>query len=151
FLANVNMLTCLLTGFPLQWTFNGVPIPGATFQTLEITQDGVYSVIAKNSFGCIRESSPNYLQYTSPAGMEEMALLNAVSIYPNPATDELNFSVNEKMMGYHYQLTDCIGRTLQQGLVNETLIKLTLSDYEKGMYFLTIEGKTKKTFKVLKN
>jgi len=151
FLANVNMLTCLLTGYTLQWTLNGVPIPGANYQTYEISQNGVYSVIAKNSFGCIRSSSPNYLQYTSPAGIEEMELLNAVTIFPNPATDELNFSVNEKMMGYRYHLTDCIGRTLQQGLINETLIKLTLSDYEKGMYFLSIEGKTKKTFKVLKN
>ena len=151
FLANVNLLTCLLTGYPLQWTLNGVPIPGATFQTYEITQNGVYSVIAKNSFGCIRSSSPNYLQYTSPAGLEEMELLNNVNIYPNPAADELNFSVNEKMLGYHYQFTDCIGRTLQQGLINETLIKLSLNEYQKGMYFLTIEGQSKKTFKVLKN
>lgn len=151
FLANVNMLTCLLTGYQLQWVLNGTPIPGANSQTYEITQNGAYSVIAKNSFGCTKSSVSNYLPYTSPAGIEEIELLNAVTIYPNPATDELNFSVNEKVIGYHYVLTDCIGRTLQQGVINETLVKLTLNDYQKGLYFLSIEGKIKKTFKVLKN
>ncbi len=151
FLPNVNMLTCLLTGYQLQWSLNGIPIPGANLQTYEITQTGVYSVTAKNSFGCTRSSSPNYIVYTSPAGIEEIDLLNEITVYPNPATDELNFSVNEKMIGYHYSLTDCIGRTLQQGLINETQVKLILNEYEKGLYFLSIEGKTRKTFKVLKN
>ena len=151
FLANVNMLTCLLTGYPLQWTFNGTPIPGANLQTYEITETGVYAVIARNSFGCTRTSSSNYLQYTSPAGVDDLELLNGIAVFPNPANDEINFSVNEKIIGYHYSLTDCIGRTLQQGLINETLVKLNLSEYEKGIYFLSVAGKTKKTFKILKN
>ncbi len=151
FLANVNMLTCLLTGYPLQWMLNGVPIPGAVGQTYSITETGAYSVAAKNYFGCKKSSSSNYLPYTSPAGIGEIELLNAVNIYPNPTNDELNFSVNDRVIGFHYILTDCIGRTLQQGVINETQIKLTLGAYEKGMYFLSIGDKTNKTFKVLKN
>lgn len=151
FLPNVNMLTCLLTGYQLQWFLNGAPIPGATSQTYEITQNGAYSVTATNSFGCSKSSSANYIQYTSPAGLEEIGLLNAISIYPNPANDELNFSVNEKIIGYQYYLTDCIGKTLIQGIISEPLVKLGLNEYEKGLYFLSFEGKTKKTFKVLKN
>ena len=151
FLVNVNMLTCLLTGYQLQWLLNGSPIPGATFQTYQITQNGIYSVMAKNSFGCTRTSSPNYLTYTSPAGIDEIELLNSITVYPNPTNDELNFSVNEKAKGYQYIITDCVGRTLQHGIINETDVKISLGAYEKGIYFLTIEGITKKTFKVLKN
>ncbi len=151
FLSNVNMLTCLLTGYQLQWVVNGVPIPGATGQTYSIPQTGAYSIIAKNSFGCTKSSSSNYIEYTSPAGIDEIQLLNSISIYPNPTNDELNLSGNEEIIGYRYTLTDCIGRILQTGIINESQLKLSLSEYEKGMYFISVEGNSKKIFKVLKN
>ena len=145
------MLTCLLTGYQLQWYMNGIAIPGANLQTYEITQDGVYSVVAKNNFGCKRSSSPNYIAYTSPAGLEEIGLLNNVIVYPNPAEEDLNLIVNEKIIGYNYILSDFIGRVLQKGIINEVELKLSLNGYNKGLYFLSIEGVMKKTFKVVKN
>ena len=151
FLPNLNMLTCLLTGYQLQWYMNGIAIPGANLQTYEITQDGVYSVVAKNTFGCKRSSSPNYIAYTSPAGLEEIGLLNNVIVYPNPAEEDLNLIVNEKIIGYNYILSDFIGRVLQKGIINEVELKLSLNGYNKGLYFLSIEGVMKKTFKVIKN
>ncbi len=152
FIPNVNMLTCILPGYDLQWNMNGTPIPGATSQTYEITQDGTYSVTATNAFGCKKTSYGNTIVWTDPvAGVNELALLNSTSVFPNPADDELNFIVNEKIIGYHYTLTDFVGRAMLTGLVDKATMKLSLNALSQGMYFLTIEGKTKKTFKVLKN
>lgn len=122
-------------------------LTNTTTNSINVTY--VYTVSANS---CI---NPTTFSVVVPVGtctgIEENSILQNVTIYPNPANDELNFSVNEVVIGYRYTLTDFVGRAVQQGLIDKTIMKLSLSGLTQGMYFLTIEGKTKKTFKVLKN
>lgn len=45
-----------------QWLNNNLPMPGETMQCLEVTQNGTYSLIAVNTFGCVDTSDAVMLE-----------------------------------------------------------------------------------------
>lgn len=80
---NGNTLSAGVGASTYQWFLNGVAIEGATQITLEITEDGVYSVIATNTIGCQAESS----EYTAVVVNVNELSDNQWKLYPNPASD----------------------------------------------------------------
>ena len=75
-----------------------------------------------------------------------------VSMYPNPAQVELNFTgdifnVNENIK---YQITDLTGKIIRKGTVIER--KIDINTIKPGIYLVTLRTKSKKqTIKLLKN
>ncbi len=147
FLPSGNVLTCFLTGFNLQWYLNGFPISGATGTTYTITQSGNYSVIATNSFGCTSQSISMFVTYV---GIDDIDMLNTISIFPNPTSSDVTIVSTKNIIGYNYYLTDNIGKTIIQGVITDEKTQLSLQELETGLYFLSLEGKNKKTYKLLK-
>jgi hypothetical protein len=76
--------------------------------------------------------------------------LTQLSIYPNPATNELFYTLNTS--GTHtYKITDFIGRSVLQGEQNGNSARIDLSALTSGIYNLTIMvGKSSKTVRFLK-
>lgn len=76
--------------------------------------------------------------------------LNA-EIYPNPTANWINIAFNKAVNALSYKLLNNSGRTLiSKNLYNTDRIRLNVSEYPPGTYFLhiTIDNKDK-TFKVL--
>ncbi|MBL7884316.1 MAG: T9SS type A sorting domain-containing protein [Bacteroidia bacterium] len=147
FLPNGNVLTCFLTGENLQWNLEGTPIAGATGITHTITQSGNYSITATNNFGCVSQSISMFVTYV---GIDDLDMLNNLLVYPNPTSSDVTLISSKNIIGYNYYVTDNIGKTILSGLVNDEKTELSLNELQAGLYFLTLEGKGKKTYKIIK-
>jgi hypothetical protein len=73
-----------------------------------------------------------------------------LSIYPNPATNELFYTLNTS--GTHsYKITDFMGGIVLQGNQSGNSVRLDLNTLTPGIYNLTITvGKSAKTVRFLK-
>lgn len=62
---------------------------------------------------------------------------NALSVYPNPAHDQLNIQINSENVGT-YQLMDLTGKVLREGRVEGGRETLDVSRMTPGMYMLKL-------------
>ncbi|SEG43315.1 Por secretion system C-terminal sorting domain-containing protein [Halpernia humi] len=84
----------------------------------------------------------------------ENAMQKNITVYPNPVKDFLIVDFNaEKLKNARYQLFDASGKLINQGELKALKNDINTSAIRVGMYILSIssEGKTMKTFKIIKN
>ena len=84
----------------------------------------------------------------------ESAVQKKITVYPNPVKDFLIVDFNsEKLQNAKYQLFEGTGRIINQGGLRDLKNEINTSTLNSGMYILSIssEGKTMKTFKIIKN
>jgi hypothetical protein len=115
-------------------------IDGATSQTYTATVNGDYAVVITKN-GCTDTSDcVSFLN----VGISEEALLNGLSVYPNPTNGDFSIDLGENNPSVTIQITDVTGRVIQRNSYNEgQLLNLKL-DAPKGVYLLTVESDNKK-------
>ena len=76
-----------------------------------------------------------------------------VSIFPNPAVDQITVQISNYSLGYKYSLYDSFGKQLLNSEFNTNEISIQFSYFSSGTYFLVIENKNEKlkTFKIQKS
>ena len=76
---------------------------------------------------------------------------SAMMLYPNPAKDNIRFELTGDATIERYCMIDAAGRTLLQGICNDSMLHLDLTGLLAGMYFLElfIEGKPH-VYKIIK-
>jgi hypothetical protein len=112
------------------WSLNGTVIPGANATSLVMTQIGRYTVRAVNPSGCADTAGISIL-----VGLANVNPQTSVSVYPNPAHDVLNITLE----GVHpYRITNNLGQTVAEGLLNNN--QLQIEALAQGVYYLNIEG-----------
>jgi len=62
----------------------------------------------------------------------------SVSVYPNPATDEIVVSVKGNTGVINAVLTNVLGSVLQQTSLNNVVNKIAIAEYPAGMYYLLL-------------
>lgn len=87
--------------------------------------------------------------------IEDLEIHFQVRVFPNPTAEFINLEWTEAIDGYVLLLIDTNGKQLlQQKVTNQGRTEvIPFTDYSTGSYFLqlsTPEGKTIKTFKILK-
>jgi hypothetical protein len=116
-----------------QWYYNGDAIPGATNQSLIISQGGVYTVSVTGSDGCTSFSAP----YSSTIGTTELDESAAmIQLFPNPTTGIVEVQGVE--LDFRYALFDSRGRNVTVNRPQQN--QFDLSALETGIYFLQIES-----------
>jgi hypothetical protein len=142
FWITTNMLNTNLTGFALQWYFEGNPIAGATAMTCAVSASGNYFLTAMNYFGCESFSDTVFVTYNN-TGLEEEALINRLEVFPNPSTESftlrLDLNANTKVA---LSLYDMQGRKLMDSELGErsgeVIEKIDIRDLKKGIYLFEI-------------
>ena len=84
----------------------------------------------------------------------ENSIQKNINVYPNPVEDFLIVDFNsEKLAKSSYQLFDGTGRMINKGELKNSKTEVNTSTLSSGLYMLSIssEGKTVKTFKIIKN
>ncbi len=123
-----------------QWILNGTIIPGATGQSLNVTQVGTYT-LAVTENGCT-SLSPPFPVVTISINEIDGVTLNA---YPNPVSNILNIQSNKAItFDGTIKIIDLQGReitthiNLRSGqFINE---QMDVSSFSPGIYFLDING-----------
>ena len=140
---NVNTLTSS-TATSYQWFLNGNIIPGATNQSYNSTQDGLYTVQVTNANGCTATSAVLNFVYT---GIIETTGDKLISIFPNPTTgtvDICGYLINND--DFEIIVYNNCGEIVLQAK-NSSFFDL--SGFENGTYYFTvISGKNKVNQKI---
>jgi hypothetical protein len=136
-----------------QWILNGAIIPGATGQSLTLTQIGTYT-LAVTVNGCTA------LSVSFPVLSIGISEINGISfnIFPNPVHDVLTVTTNKSIsFSGVIKILDVQGRLVLEGIEikNGTVIneKIDVSTLSPGAYFLEIdsnEGTARIKFQVFK-
>ncbi len=143
--SNVTNTTCTF-----QWYFNGTAIANATDSIYNITQNGNYTVVVTNSWGC--EGSITLSIVFN--GIQETNNGFDVSIYPNPVKNELTISGFQFQTGDELKIIDVVGKEIySEKITNETINlghiersrSVQTSNLHVGLYFLEITSSNKKS------
>ena len=149
----------IATGWSNQFTFT-VPM-SATLATLRMRcrisyqpDEGAINPCGTTADGEVEDYSVKIKNAGSSAGIEENELFNAVQIYPNPTTNQLNIDFKELENGMDLiQIRDITGKTILE-LKNQDsqLIQVDVSTLSKGMYQLVLKtGNFQTTRRFVKN
>ena len=72
------------------------------------------------------------------------------SLYPNPASREINLETNNNIVDSNYVITSSNGSVMLSGKLSESNVKIDISSFPAGMYYFKISGIINKSFKVVK-
>lgn len=118
-----KVLTTTLAGYQYQWYRNGVAIAGATNQFHILTENGTYTLVITNQYGCTSVSIP-FDVTTVAAGSLPVAAPFTVACHPNPVTSDLDVRIEgEVAVPLTLTLVDATGR-----------VHRTLRDLEPGAH-----------------
>ena len=147
-----GILTTATSAITYLWYLNSVPITTATAQTHTASVDGFYSLEVTNALGCKAFSNT---QYVTTVGIEDYALLNGISLSPNPAKDILNINNNNsdaKLISY--SILNSLGQAVKKGTLEISNFKtenITISNLSIGLYALKLTtGEKSKTISFVK-
>lgn len=102
------------------------------------TQGTIYNVNGPvfYSFGTYKVLPRSASDIEAVLGMTEEQL-NAISIYPNPASDVLTVNGAE---GANVTVTDAQGKTVYSSTMSNTVETINVENLESGIYFINFEG-----------
>jgi hypothetical protein len=123
------------------------PTPGSYYViTVDLTQGGVpafdniavwfYSSKTPSNAGSFIVVDDVRIYEPSQASIGEEGL-NAINVYPNPATDNVNFNLGNNDVD-QIVIVDISGRIVDNIQVTGSLETLATSDYQNGVYFYQI-------------
>jgi hypothetical protein len=75
-----------------------------------------------------------------PAAVEILSPSSSLSIYPNPASNQLNITVSEALIGENYSLYNSVGQLVLTNKIQSTQTTLDISNLAQGTYTLVMKG-----------
>lgn len=115
---------------------NGNLIAGATSQSFTPTQSGSYNVEITQG-NCLINTSCEAIILDPQAEINENAIAN-FRFYPNPSSEEI--TLVELEIGATITLLDASGRVINQLTAESELIKLEVSHFTDGVYFIQVNS-----------
>ncbi|MBU0490030.1 MAG: T9SS type A sorting domain-containing protein [Bacteroidetes bacterium] len=155
-LSALLLLVLGLTGLHAQET---IPATGGNASgsggTVSYSVGQVVYTTYNGASGSIAQGVQQPFEISVITGIEEAASVSlTISVYPNPASEQLTLRVNSfDISGLSYQLYDINGKLLENTTIEGTETNIIMSNLVPATYFLkVIQGdKDVKTFKVIKN
>ena len=126
------------------WLLNNNPVSGAFNQVLQITANGIYTLMVTDTNSCSAFSQPMTVAYLAADNVSERTRIH---LYPNPAGESFTLSVNAEMIGTPYTFTDMTGRITHSHLIKKENTIILLDGLSSGIYILQIEGRSYKVVK----
>lgn len=125
-----------------QWQLNGQDIPGATNQSYDVLQTGLYSVFITDEHGC--GSSANV--YVTISGFQDLPADFNFSVYPNPSDGNfiIDLSNASGLSSSSLQIMNTLGQIVfssEENISSDKFKKeIKLPQASKGVYFIEIKN-----------
>ncbi|MGQ0828025.1 MAG: T9SS type A sorting domain-containing protein [Bacteroidota bacterium] len=85
--------------------------------------------------------SVDWISGTSAVGITEKVPSFGVNVYPNPAQNEIHFSINTPIEAISIQVFDVTGRMITEHAVKNDMSTINTSHFADGVYIYSIIGK----------
>jgi hypothetical protein len=123
--------------FEYQWFLDGEQILDQSSHLIIVDQEGSYSLVLVDQWGCKYNSNEIFFTTTNIADLIDVEL----SIFPNPATNYIDVFIGGSLDSYSYlEIYDMQGRKLINVQVLENNLRLNLDKLEKGTYLLKLNS-----------
>ena len=83
-------------------------------------------------------------------GINSLSLENDLTVYPNPTKSNITITNKTNIVGKKYIITNLVGQTILSGKLNLNETIVNLEALQSGMYFLSLDGMSKQSIKVIK-
>ena len=103
-----------------------------------------------NSGSCSDTSNVAVLTVNNNVGINEFTQNNLFSVFPNPAQSIINVTVDNKLIGDVYSISDNAGRIVLTGKLNSQYTTIELNNLSGGVYMFSVGENMKQTFIVIK-
>jgi minor extracellular serine protease Vpr len=143
-----TLISSAITGN--QWYKNGTIISGATGQKYTLTSSGNYKVVVTSTHGCSSESA---VMNTSPTSISNIENQTGISIYPNPASQQLNIKFDNSFKNLSYTIYDNSGKIVLSDKLNNInkgdIKTINLGNLPNGIYNVKLyNNETNHTVKI---
>ncbi len=122
------------TGYTYQWYKDGILQTGETNATYTATANGSYTVEVTAPNGCSAMSAATSVVNV---GISDINGNAAIRLYPNPTKGLLTLESSGRV-GDRYDITDALGRSVQQRTITTDQMTIDMSVQTQGIYYLTI-------------
>lgn len=141
---NGTLLTALPAGGTYEWlNCANVNTILTTAQTYTPLTNGTYAVVVTKS-GCSDTSSCASI---TTIGIEEYKEQHQFAVYPSPATDAVTITVNPKLIGKEFLISDAAGKLVLSGKLTAEKTVVRVTELAFGVYIIKIAGHSKKLVK----
>lgn len=129
------IVTANAGNYHLQYSLDGSNYQQAS--TLIVRNNGNYNVYIKNGIGCVVE------EQVIVAGVQNLAINNTWSLFPNPVAEQLNISLNfTQSAGISLDITNILGQKVLSAIRQVTggisTVITDVSQLSSGTYFATL-------------
>lgn len=134
---SVQLGHCVFGGIP-PFQFTWEPSAGLSDSTIENpwakpNLTTYYTLLITDSIGC--QTSAFCRVYINPSSKQEEFKRPDISIYPNPATNNIKISFNRSnYLNTNFELISSAGRTVYRVQVWDSSIMINAQDYSSGAY-----------------
>jgi len=92
-----------------------------------------------------------FVGFPSPTSLNENTSVGSdVVLFPNPASNQINLKVENKLFGSFYTVYDHTGKSVLSGSINTQNTIIELSSLSNGIYLFYVGNSKKLIFKVIK-
>jgi len=127
------------------WTTINTGLTDLTIFDLELNDN--YIIAATNTQGVFRFALSNLSLST---GISDLDVKNAISLFPNPTTNQINVKADYKLIGTVYIVYDNLGKSVFSGIINSENTLIEMENLPGGIYMLSVGNSSKQIFKVIK-
>ena len=130
---DLSMLSTPPTPMDMQWIYD--EMGGLTGNICAFAGVGVASLTLSPGADANYMDNTMCVSYTvtEVAGMEEVGT-NFLSVYPNPATDQINFQVGNNEVS-HINVFDLTGKLITTVTVNNSIETISTEDFGTGVFY----------------
>jgi len=118
--------------------------------TFEMSNDTLIFSTVVDSCESRNEAFIDFVWVGLVTGIKTVDLAEAVTIYPNPATDIITIEFIELTEPMEYSILDISGKRLMNGLISSELETIEVNQLEPGVYFIDFGPAKLKPIKFLK-
>jgi hypothetical protein len=127
------------------WTTINTGLTDLTIFDLELNDN--YIIAATNTQGVFRFALSNLSLST---GITDLDVKNAISLFPNPTTNQINVKADYKLFGTAYIVYDNLGKSVFSGIINNENTLIEMENLPGGIYMLSVGNSSKQIIEIIK-